>query len=516
MSGSWRSSSGAGICGCPRRRSCRRVYDPTVLLTTAGHAAVQAVLPWRGGAAVARLTSCQKSFRTTDIENVGLTARHLTFFEMLGNFSVGDYFKEGAVEFALGALHRGTSASTSSDIWITVFGGDEELGLGPDEEAIERWRAVGVPDERIVRLGRDDNFWQSGPTGPVRPLLRALPRPRPRLRRGRRTARATTPSASSSSGTSSSCSTSSTRTARCPSCPRRTSTPAWASSAWRRSCRTSRRSTRPTSSRPLIELGEELSGSSYGQDAPTTRALRVIADHGRGATVPARRRRGARRTRTAATSSAASCAARSSRATCSASTEPFLVSGSASACATSSATSIRECKRDRPTIERWARAEEESFSRTLEQGQRLLAGGDRARQGGPHLLGVRGGRFQAARYSRAIRLRRARRTRPADARSCPAPAAARFGLQVSTSVCVSGLPGSPAPPATAATVCGTRAGSASGASSTSQTPSAYSGSSSPPPGAPAASCRAARAGERQQPRRAPAAASPPRSPARAR
>ena len=105
-----------------------------------------------------------------DIEVVGTTLRHLTFFEMLGNFSVGDYFKEQAVAYAL-------DLSTSKeygfgldfeDIWITVFGGDETLGLGPDEEAIEHWRAVGVPDERIV-LGVDDNFWQSGPTGPCGP-----------------------------------------------------------------------------------------------------------------------------------------------------------------------------------------------------------------------------------------------------------------------------------------------------------------------------------------------------------
>src|SRR5918997_16151 len=133
-------------------------YDPTVLLTTAG---MQPFKPYFRGEEEPpsrRLTSCQKSFRTVDIEVVGTTLRHLTFFEMLGNFSVGDYFKREAVEFAL-------DLSTSKeygfgldfdDIWITVFGGDQELGVAPDGEAIEHW--------------------------PVRPLLGALSGPRPRVR----------------------------------------------------------------------------------------------------------------------------------------------------------------------------------------------------------------------------------------------------------------------------------------------------------------------------------------------
>ncbi|MEA2289002.1 MAG: alanyl-tRNA synthetase, partial [Solirubrobacteraceae bacterium] len=81
---------------------------------------------------------------------------------------IGDYFKEGAVEFALQLSLEGFGFRME-DIWITVFEGDEELGLGPDEEAIEAWRAVGIPDERIVPCPRSENFWQSGPTGPCGP-----------------------------------------------------------------------------------------------------------------------------------------------------------------------------------------------------------------------------------------------------------------------------------------------------------------------------------------------------------
>src|SRR6188474_549243 len=144
------------------------VYDPTVLLTTAG---MQPFKPYFRGEEEpphVRLTSCQKVFRSTDIENVGLTQRHLTFFEMLGNFSFGDYFKQGAAEFAWELSTQGYGFNPD-DIWITVFGGDDELGVGPDEEAIACWRDIGVPDERIVRLGMEDNFWKSGPTGPCGP-----------------------------------------------------------------------------------------------------------------------------------------------------------------------------------------------------------------------------------------------------------------------------------------------------------------------------------------------------------
>jgi alanyl-tRNA synthetase len=114
------------------------------------------------------LASCQKCFRTTDIENVGNTSRHLTFFEMLGNFSIGEYFKQGAAELAWELSLEGFGFN-AEDIWITVFEGDDQLGLGPDEEAIAAWESIGVPRERIVLCSRSENFWESGPVGPCGP-----------------------------------------------------------------------------------------------------------------------------------------------------------------------------------------------------------------------------------------------------------------------------------------------------------------------------------------------------------
>ena len=206
-------------------------YDPSVLLTTAG---MHPLKPYFQGLETPphhRLTSCQKCFRTPDIDVVGTTTRHLTFFEMLGNFSLGDYFKEGAAEFAWEMSLNGFGFDPER-IWVTVFEGDEELGLGPDEEAIAVWEKIGVPRERIVLCPRSENFWQAGETGPVRPVLGALLRPRPgvgdRGRPARRRERALPGvleprlhAVQPGSGQ--------TRSRRCPS---RTSTPAWASTAW--------------------------------------------------------------------------------------------------------------------------------------------------------------------------------------------------------------------------------------------------------------------------------------------
>src|SRR5215213_4500856 len=143
-------------------------YDPSALLSTAGMHPRKPYFTGLERRPHHRLTTCQKCFRTTDIENAGNTTRHLTFFEMLGNFSLGDYFKQGAVELAWQLSLEGFGFKPE-DIWITVFEGDRELGLGPDEEAIEAWESVGVPRERIVLCPRSENFWQAGPTGPCGP-----------------------------------------------------------------------------------------------------------------------------------------------------------------------------------------------------------------------------------------------------------------------------------------------------------------------------------------------------------
>ncbi|MHB9053095.1 MAG: alanine--tRNA ligase [Thermoleophilia bacterium] len=140
--------------------------DPTVLLTTAG---MQQFKPYFLGIQPAphpRLTTCQKCFRTTDIDRVGKTARHLTFFEMLGNFSFGDYFKEGAIDLAWRYSTQVLKLDTSR-IWVSIFRGDDQVGA--DEQARTAWKAAGIDASRIVPLPAEDNFWSAGPTGPCGP-----------------------------------------------------------------------------------------------------------------------------------------------------------------------------------------------------------------------------------------------------------------------------------------------------------------------------------------------------------
>jgi len=140
--------------------------DPTVLLTTAG---MQQFKPYFLGVERTehrRLTSVQKCFRTSDIEEVGDTT-HNTFFEMLGNFSVGDYFKKEAIDFAWELLVDRWKIPEAL-LAVTVFGGEGQIP--PDEEAEDLWKAKGVPGDRIHRFGPADNFWgPPGVTGPCGP-----------------------------------------------------------------------------------------------------------------------------------------------------------------------------------------------------------------------------------------------------------------------------------------------------------------------------------------------------------
>ncbi|MCP9914279.1 alanine--tRNA ligase, partial [Cyanobium sp. BA20m-14] len=135
--------------------------DPTVLLTIAGMLPFKPVFLGQQQRPAARATSSQKCIRTNDIENVGRTARHHTFFEMLGNFSFGDYFKEQAIAWAW-ELSTEVFGLSPNNLVVSVFREDEEA------EAI--WRdGVGVNPKRIIRLDEADNFWASGPTGPCGP-----------------------------------------------------------------------------------------------------------------------------------------------------------------------------------------------------------------------------------------------------------------------------------------------------------------------------------------------------------
>ena len=142
------------------------VGDPSVLLTSAG---MQQFKPYFSGDRVApypRIATVQKCFRATDIEEVG-DLSHLTFFEMLGNFSFGNYFKLDAIAWALELVVEGVGIDPDH-VWVTVYEG--RSGVPRDDEAVEMWVDLGQPRERIAYAG-EDNFWgptgDSGPCGPT-------------------------------------------------------------------------------------------------------------------------------------------------------------------------------------------------------------------------------------------------------------------------------------------------------------------------------------------------------------
>ncbi len=145
-----------------------RADDHSTLFTSAG---MQPQMPFFLGQEpppAPLTTTSQKVFRTVDIDEVGRDTYHLTFFEMLGNFSFGQYFKQGAIELAREFLTERLELDWNR-IWVSVHAGDPQLGLGPDEVAIEQWLAVGMPRERIVPLPSSENFWSVGGPGPCGP-----------------------------------------------------------------------------------------------------------------------------------------------------------------------------------------------------------------------------------------------------------------------------------------------------------------------------------------------------------
>jgi len=344
-------------------------HDPTVLLTTAG---MQPLKPYFLGferPPAERLTSCQRCFRTTDIEEVGNTARHLTFFEMLGNFSIGSYFKEESIGFGW-ELSTGGLGLDPERIWVTVFEGDEKLGLGPDAESIEIWRAAGVPEERIVRLPRSENFWQSGPLGPCGPCSEMYydrgegyggPEERPGDEGERyleywnhvfmayelhEDGLVDLPGRNIDTGLG---------------VERMAAIKQDVPSVFETDL-----------FRPLIELAEELSGRSYSDGGETTRAMRILADHSRGMTeliadgvVPSNEDRGyiLRRIMRRAIQQGRVLELES----------PYM-ERFATRTIELLADAHPQLAVERETVMRWVGAEERSFGRTLDRGTELLSG----------------------------------------------------------------------------------------------------------------------------------------------
>ena len=146
--------------------------DPTLLFTNAGMNQFKDVFTGREKRDYRRATTAQKCVRAggkhNDLENVGFTARHHTFFEMMGNFSFGDYFKADAIAYAWELVTSPDWLGIAKDrLAATVFAG--EGGIPWDEEAYRLWKAQGVPEDRILKLGAKDNFWAMGETGPCGP-----------------------------------------------------------------------------------------------------------------------------------------------------------------------------------------------------------------------------------------------------------------------------------------------------------------------------------------------------------
>jgi alanyl-tRNA synthetase len=344
------------------------VHDPSVLLTTAGMQPFKPYFLGRERPPAPRLADVQKCFRTTDVEEVGNTARHLTFFEMLGNWSFGDYFKAESIPWGWELSTHGFGMDPDR-IWATVFGGDEELGLGPDTEAIEIWKSVGLPEERIVPLSREDNFWQAGPTGPCGPcselyLDRGEDFGAPDERPGDDTDRFLefwnhvfmTYDLSDDGALS--------------ELPMRNIDTGLGLDRMAAILQDVPSVFETDLLRPLVDLAEELSGRSYSDGGAVTRAMRIVADHSRGAAfliadgvVPSNEDRGyiLRRIMRRAIQQGRALGLEA----------PWL-GRFAERTIELMADAYPELASERETIARWVGDEEESFGRTLERGTELL------------------------------------------------------------------------------------------------------------------------------------------------
>jgi alanyl-tRNA synthetase len=342
--------------------------DPSALFTVAGMHPLKPYFQGSERPPHPRVTTCQKTFRTADIDIIGTTTRHLTFFEMLGNFSFGDYFKREAVSFAW-ELSLDGFGFDRQDIWITVFAGDQELGLGSDEEAIAAWLEVGVPRERIIECPRSENFWQAGPTGPCGPCSELY------LDRGVAFGKADdlpggenerfleywnlvfmeldqdppgvlTPLPAKNIDTGLGLNRLASVLQNVPSV---FETDQFA---------------------PLIALGEELSGRRYGSDFPTDKAMRVLADHGRAMTflvadgvVPSNEERGyvLRRVMRRAIAQGRALGL-----------DPGYLPRYAERVTELMGSSYPELHEQRGLVRKWLASEEQGFGRTLELGLRRL------------------------------------------------------------------------------------------------------------------------------------------------
>ncbi len=344
-------------------------HDPSVLFTIAGMVPLKPYFLGLDRPPHPRLTTCQKTFRTSDIEIIGTTTRHLTFFEMLGNFSIADYFKDAAVRYALELSTEGFGFPLEQ-IWITVFAGEDELGLGPDEEAIAAWLEVGIPRERIVECGRSENFWQMGPTGPCGPCSELY------LDRGLEFGK---PDDLPGGDNERFLEYWNLVFMQFDQNPVNTLTPLPAKNIDtglglnRLAAILQGKETvfETDQFAPLISLGEELSGRRYGADFPTDRALRILADHSRSmaflladGVVPSNEDRGyvLRRIIRRAVLQGRHVLG----------LEPGFLMRFADVVAELMGAEYPELVEQRDAVEKWLSSEQESFGRTLAQGSRLL------------------------------------------------------------------------------------------------------------------------------------------------